>query len=78
MNTVSCSLRVNLLLTDIGFLAYWGITAFGALPSSWLFKDYQNPMLISWNWSFAPIDLLASIFGLAALVAAKNRTHVWL
>jgi hypothetical protein len=61
-----------LLLTDIGFLAYWSITAAGILPSAWLFKDYQNPTLVAWNWSFAPVDLLASAAGLTALVLAKR------
>jgi hypothetical protein len=65
------------VVTDIGFLVYWIVTALGALPTAWLFKDYQNPILVSWNWSFAPIDLLASFLGLVALVVAKQGAKAW-
>lgn len=77
MISLSRALRWNLVITDIGFLVYWFVTALGALPTAWLFKDYQNPILVSWNWSFAPIDLLASFLGLAALVVAKQRANAW-
>ena len=78
MILTSRALRWHLLITDIGFLCYWLITALGILPAAWLFKDYDNPILVAWNWSFAPIDILASLLGLAALFAAKrqiNRAH---
>ncbi len=77
MREISPGLRWNLLVTDVGFLVYWAITAVGVLPTEWLFKDYSNPILVAWNWSFAPIDLCASGFGLASLVAARNGKYVW-
>jgi hypothetical protein len=77
MNSLTRALRWNLVVTDVGFLVYWFITALGFLPAAWLFKDYQNPILVSWNWSFAPIDLLASILGLSALAASKQGTNAW-
>jgi putative acetyltransferase len=77
LQTPSLGLRFNLLLTDLGFIAYWAITAAGVLPAAWLFKDYDNPILIAWNWSFAPLDLLASASGLAALVYARRGASAW-
>jgi hypothetical protein len=77
MSSLSRVLRWNLLITDIGFLVYWFVTARGVFPSAWLFKDYQNPILVSWNWSFAPIDLLASFLGLVALAMAKQEVYTW-
>ncbi len=77
MHTLSRSLRFHLLLTDLGFLIYWSITAAGVLPASWLFKDYHNPILISWNWSFAPLDLLASAFGLLSVAASARGWPHW-
>lgn len=56
-----------MLVTDVGFLAYWLITLLHVLPDAWLFKDYDDPILQSWNWSFLPLDLLISFTGLAAL-----------
>jgi hypothetical protein len=48
-------LRWNLLLTDIGFLLYWGASAFDLFPPDWLYKDHHSPVLMAWNWSFAPV-----------------------
>ncbi len=72
------ALKLLLLLTDWGFILYWGITALAGLgainlPSAWLFKDYHDPNIVAWNWSFMPLDLLASATGLRALYIAKNQ-----
>lgn len=77
MPSPSRALRWNLFLTDLGFLLYWGVTALGVLPSAWLFQDYRNPILVAWNGSFAPIDLLASLLGLTALAMARQGRRAW-
>lgn len=64
--------RGLMLFTDIGMLLYWAITAAMALklldiPGDWLFKDYHDPRVMAWNWSFFPLDILLSVTGLAAL-----------
>ena len=74
-------LKILLLLTDWGFILYWSITALASfniinLPPSWLFKDYHDPNIVAWNWSFMPLDLLASATGLWALHIA-NRGEQW-
>jgi hypothetical protein len=73
----SPALRRNLLITDVGFVAYWLVTLFGLLPSAWLFRDYHDPVMVSWNWSFLPVDLLASCFGLAAVYASARGIESW-
>ncbi len=55
------------LTIDFGFIAYWAITVLGVIPAEHLFKDYENPILQSWNWSFLPLDLLISATGLTAV-----------
>lgn len=70
-------LRLNLLVTDIGFVAYWVITAFGLLPPQRLFQDYADPTLVAWNWSFAPLDLVASFCGLYALHLVRRQSRLW-
>ncbi|PHR58339.1 MAG: hypothetical protein COA47_10690 [Robiginitomaculum sp.] len=60
------------LVTDISFLIYWAITALVAvnllgIPQDWLFRDYSDPNIVAWNWSFMPLDILASISGLLAV-----------
>lgn len=63
----SRSLRPLLLAVDVGFLVYWAITFSHVLPPEWLYQDYTNPILVAWNLSFVPIDLLVSATGLTAL-----------
>ena len=69
---LSPRLRALMLATDLGFLLYWAITLAHAIPAEWLFKDYQNPILQSWNWSFLPLDGLVSASGLAAVLLARR------
>jgi hypothetical protein len=70
-------IRWNLLVTDVGFLLYWSAAALGVFPTEWLYKDYDSPIIISWNWSFAPIDLAASVIGLYSLALAKSGKAHW-
>lgn len=74
-------LRSLFLLTDIGFIVYWSVTAIAAvgwlsLPPEWLFQDYQDPNIVAWNWSFMPLDILASLTGLYA-VAMASGARAW-
>ncbi len=72
-------------ITDVGMLAYWIITGLMALsviamPGELLFKDYHDPRVMAWNWSFLPLDLLLSATGLWALRlerAAKSNWRIW-
>ncbi len=61
-------------VTDLGFLAYWLLAAFANLPPEYLFKDYDNPLMVAWNWSFLPLDLLISATGLSCLWYGKRNT----
>jgi len=66
------SLKVLFTLVDVGFLAYWLVTAMSAVPLEWLFKDYDDPILQAWNWSFLPLDLATSATGLNTLRLARQ------
>jgi hypothetical protein len=48
------------------------VRAAGVIPDELLFKDYDNPILSAWNWSFLPLDLAISATGLTALRRAKR------
>lgn len=74
--------RRLMFFTDIGMLAYWAITALMALgllslPPEWLFKDYDDPRVVAWNWSFLPIDLAFSLTGLWALRCERAGQPEW-
>lgn len=71
------SLRVFFLITDIGFILYWVITLIGVIPASYLFKDYHNPILSAWNWSFLPLDLMISFSGLWSLRLMSKADGRW-
>jgi hypothetical protein len=59
--------------TDLGFILYWSLIALHLLPAKAMFDEYHLPTVRAWNWSFLPLDLLASFIGLAALRRAPKR-----
>ncbi|MEM7639012.1 MAG: DUF5360 family protein [Pseudomonadota bacterium] len=74
--------RRLMFFTDIGMLLYWVITAAMALsllniPGEWLFKDYHDPRVVAWNWSFFPLDILFSVTGLVALRMEARGDPNW-
>ncbi len=70
-------LRPFFWMVDIGFIAYWIITLAHVIPESYLFKDYDNPILQAWNWSFLPLDLCISFTGLTSLRMHKKANPSW-
>lgn len=70
-------LKYFFLVTDIGFILYWTITLFHLIPDQLLFKDYKNSILISWNWSFFPLDIGISLTGLFSIFLYTRRNKAW-
>ncbi len=76
------SLRVALTVTDIAFLLYWTAAALSslhiiAIPAEWMYANYERPDVVAWNWSFFPLDIAFSYFGLRAVAAARRGDAVW-
>ena len=74
--------RKLMFITDIGMLLYWSLTILLALkllniPGDWLFKDYDDPRVMAWNWSFFPIDIALSVTGLKSLQLEKQNNDAW-
>ena len=65
------------LVTDIGFIIYWLITFFHLIPEEVAFKDYDNPIIIAWNWSFFPLDIFISITGLYSIYLYNKNNPAW-
>jgi hypothetical protein len=70
-------LKYYFWVVDIGFILYWLITLLKIIPDKYLFKDYENPILVAWNWSFLPLDLCISFTGLLSLWFWKNSMEEW-
>ncbi|MDM5189097.1 YvaD family protein [Bacillus sp. DX4.1] len=70
-------LKYFFLITDIGFIIYWLVTVLQIIPPEYLFKDYQNSILVAWNWSFLPLDLLISLTGLISLYLYVKQKNSW-
>ena len=70
-------LRYFFVVTDVGFILYWLITALHVIPEESLFKDYHNSILMAWNWSFLPLDLLISCTGLGSLYLWRRNNQRW-
>ncbi|WP_280373562.1 DUF5360 family protein [Nocardia abscessus] len=62
-----------MLITDVGFLLYWAIAFAQVIPPEWAYKDYTDPILSDWNYSFVVLDLAASVTGLASLCRTTGR-----
>ena len=71
------TLRPFFLLVDIGFIVYWLITGFGLIPAEYLFPDYHDRTLVTWNWSFLPLDLFVSATGLSSIWLFQRGHSVW-
>ena len=71
------ALRGLMLVTDLGFIAYWAVTGLHAVPEAYLFKDYQDPLIVAWNWSFLPLDLTISASGLLSLWLQRRGDRRW-
>lgn len=82
MDDVMKRMRPFVLMTDIGFILYWSVCllillGWEVVPASWLFKDYDNPIIYAWNWSFFPLDMLLSTCGLLALRRHARGDASW-
>ena len=71
------ALKPFFLVVDIGFIFYWTVTLLQLIPDAYLFRDYDNPILVAWNWSFLPLDLLISATGLGSLYLRGRGNPVW-
>ena len=71
------TLKFFFWIVDLGFVLYWVITLFHLIPPPLLFKDYANPILSAWNWSFLPLDLLISTTGLLSLWRYRCHDPQW-
>ena len=65
------------LLVDLGFILYWLVTALHLIPEEYLYNDYKNPLLVSWNWSFFSIDIVVSLTGLYSLYLRSRQNTSW-
>ncbi len=75
-------MRPFVIATDIGFILYWLISlplllGMDVVPASWLFKDYHDPLVYAWNWSFFPLDMVLSVCGLLAVRRHSRGDRSW-
>ena len=60
-----------LTFTEVGMILYWlfaTVVVIGLInvPPEYMYSDYKNPLMVSWNWSFFPLDILFAVLGLAS------------
>ncbi|WP_410771160.1 YvaD family protein [Fontibacillus sp. BL9] len=71
------SLKSLMVMTDVGFIIYWAITFLEWIPKTYAYQDYSNPLLVSWNMSFLPLDLFISGTGLMAIALSAKKNPLW-
>ena len=72
--------RVFLTVTEAGMLLYWAIASLVAfeliqVSPEIMYSDYDNPVVVSWNWSFFPLDVLFASTGLISRYTILNRAN---
>lgn len=82
LTTMNRGLRTALTLVDGAMLVYWSVAALAAarviaLPTSAMYAGYGTPVIDAWNWSFAPLDLVFALTGLAAVRLAWAGDARW-
>jgi hypothetical protein len=65
--------RILLLTIDFGFIFYWLFIALNLIPHEWVFRNYDDPNVWAWNWSFLPLDIAASVTGFIGIKGKGNR-----
>lgn len=70
-------MRYALLATEVSMLLYWVfagfvVTGFIHVNPEYMYSDYTNPIVVAWNWSFLPIDLIFAASGIAAALIKNN------
>ncbi|WP_019204505.1 DUF5360 family protein [Tsukamurella sp. 1534] len=68
--------KTLLVVVDVALVAYWVAVIADLLPEAQRFRDYSNPVVQAWNWSFLPLDLLAVACGLAGVRMATTGSRV--
>ncbi|ANY76633.1 YvaD family protein [Paenibacillus ihbetae] len=71
------TLKSLMLATDIGFILYWLLIGLSLIPKEYLYQDYDNPLLVAWNLSFLPLDLLISGTGLWSMYLYRKGNYKW-
>lgn len=66
--------RLLLTITEAGMLLYWVFASLVLLDllnvsPELMYSDYKNPVVVSWNWSFFPLDVLFAVTGLVSRYA---------
>lgn len=75
-------MRPWMLGTDWLLLAYWFVTTLVALsifsiPEGYLFKDYYDPRVVAWNWSFFSLDVIFAVLGIYAARLFTKGDNRW-
>ena len=70
-------LKIATMFTELSMLIYWILAAalslgLVSINPSLMYSDYQNPLVIAWNWSFFPIDVAFAVIGLTARFSVKD------
>jgi hypothetical protein len=73
----SRSLLAFMLVVDLGFILYWLTSALHLLPADWLYAHHEEPVMMAWNNSFFPLDLMISATGLTAVALARKQSPRW-
>ncbi len=66
-----------LTITEGLMLLYWLLALLLVsgvihIPPEYMYSDYENPLIVSWNWSFFPMDIIFALVGLLGRFGSFN------
>lgn len=72
------TIKVLLTVTEVGMIAYWVFATLVLLNIIYvspelMYSNYKNPIIVAWNWSFLPIDILFATIGLIATFVPMSK-----
>ncbi len=58
-------------------LAYWVLAlimlaGWQVVPPDAMYSDFDNPLIVAWNWSFFPIDVAFAFLGLLSRFVVRD------
>ncbi|MCL6282984.1 YvaD family protein [Ruegeria sp. 2012CJ41-6] len=70
-------MKTLLTLTEAGMLLYWALAlaalaGWQIIPPDQMYSDYEDPLIIAWNWSFFPLDVTFAVLGLTGRFAISD------
>ncbi|MBD1556360.1 YvaD family protein [Vibrio sp. S9_S30] len=69
-----------LTITELGMAAYWILAILDttntiSIPPEYMYSDHKNKIVVAWNWSFFPMDIMFVVLGLVSRFSGISQVN---